>query len=175
MNRINIEPKDLTVKATDIWADRWLILTAGDFKSGKYNPMTVAWGSIGTMWHKPFAQVVVRPQRYTFEFMERYPDFTLSVLPAEQKKAMQLMGSVSGRDRDKISEAGLTVMASEIVQAPAYDEAELILECRTLYTDKMRPEGFKDPALDNNYKAADYHRIYFGEILRVSGLDKYRS
>ena len=101
MNRINIEPKDLTVKATDIWADRWLILTAGDFKSGKYNPMTVAWGSIGTMWHKPFVQVVVRPQRYTFEFMERYPDFTLSVLPQDQKKAMQLMGSVSGRDRDK--------------------------------------------------------------------------
>ena len=36
--------------------------------------MTVSWGSMGMIWNKPFIQVVVRPQRHTFEFMEKYPD-----------------------------------------------------------------------------------------------------
>ena len=173
MNRKNIDPENLSVQAASIWSQQWLLLTAGDFKSGHYNAMTVGWGSIGTMWRKPFVQVVVRPGRYTFEFIERYTDFTLSVLPEKQRKALQLMGSLSGKDRDKIKEAGLTPLACELSGAPAFDEAELILECRTLYSDVMHPEKFKDPALEKHYPSKDYHHIYYGEILRASGVDRY--
>ena len=59
----------LNVNSLDLWMNQWLLLTCGDFASQDFNTMTVAWGSFGTMWNKPFAQVVVRPVRYTYKFM----------------------------------------------------------------------------------------------------------
>jgi flavin reductase (DIM6/NTAB) family NADH-FMN oxidoreductase RutF len=50
-----------------------LVLTAGNPE--EFNMMTVAWGSIGRMWSKPFAQIVVRPQRYTRQFLEKSDSF----------------------------------------------------------------------------------------------------
>jgi len=50
------------------------------------------------MWDKPFAMVVVRPTRYTFEFMNRYPDFTLTAFPQKYRKDLSLLGKKSGRD-----------------------------------------------------------------------------
>jgi len=58
--------------------------------------MTVAWGSLGTMWNLPFAQIVVRPTRHTFGFMERFDTFTLCAFPEPRRKALQLLGSTSG-------------------------------------------------------------------------------
>ncbi|MDC7232086.1 MAG: flavin reductase [Spirochaetales bacterium] len=175
MNRQTIDIKNLNMNPVPLWGDRWLLLCAGDFEKGDYNAMTVAWGSVGVMWHKPFAQVVVRPHRHTYRFIEKYPDWTLSVLPESLKPAMNLMGSRSGRDTDKIAEAGLTACPSSAVGAPAFDEAELILECRTIFRDVMKPESFIDPSLDKNYPKKDYHVIYYGEILRAAGTDQYSS
>jgi flavin reductase (DIM6/NTAB) family NADH-FMN oxidoreductase RutF len=92
--------------------------------------MTVAWGSMGVMWGKPFAQVVVRPVRYTFEFMEQYDSFTLCAFPAEYRQTLLMLGTKSGRDGDKIAESGLTPVVSANVAAPGFAEAELIVELR---------------------------------------------
>jgi len=81
------------------------------------------------------------------------------------------MGSKSGRDGDKIAEAGLTPIASSVVAAPAFDEAELIIECRKVYRQIMDPAGFLDAEIDTNYPAKDYHTIYFGEIVAVQGTE----
>ena len=54
--------------------------------------MTVSWGALGCMWGRPFAQVVVRPQRYTFEFIETYPTFTLCAFPASSAHGAQPAG-----------------------------------------------------------------------------------
>ena len=165
----------LSVQSNHIWYSQWLLLTSGDFKSGDYNAMTVAWGSFGCMWNKPFAQVVVRHSRYTFEFMEKYDEFTLTVFPRDYRKALNLLGSRSGRDGDKISESGLTPIASRVVQAPGFEEAELIFECKKIYWDDMEPANFIDPTIDKNYPDKDYHRIYFGEIVFIQGIDQYRA
>jgi flavin reductase (DIM6/NTAB) family NADH-FMN oxidoreductase RutF len=151
-----------------------MLLTAGDFAQKRFNTMTVAWGSFGTMWQKPIAQIVVRPGRYTHEFTEEFGSFTLSVLPEEHRKAVMLLGTKSGRDGDKIAEAGLTPTAASTVVAPAFDEAELILECRKIYRQEMDPEGFLEAEIDTNYPAKDYHTIYFGEIVAVQGVERYR-
>lgn len=173
--RQNIELSSLKVNGTSLWDKQWLLLCSGDYDKADFNAMTIAWGSLGVMWHKPFVQVVVRPGRYTYEFMEKYPDFTLSVLPDSMRKSMSLMGSLSGRDTDKISDAGLTPIPSETVKSPAFKEAELLLECKTMYRDTMNPEFFMDPVLDEKYPQKDYHIIYFGEILKAEGISKYQS
>jgi flavin reductase (DIM6/NTAB) family NADH-FMN oxidoreductase RutF len=155
--------------------DQWLLLTAGDFPSGKFNSMTISWGSVGQIWDRLFFQVVVRPTRFTYEFMERGDTFTLCAFPKNLQKALALLGAKSGRDSDKIHESGLTPIASTLVPTPGYDEAELIAECRITYWHDIEPSHFLDPRIETHYPNHDYHRAYFGEILNVSGTEKYRA
>ncbi len=172
MNRIQIPIEKLQVKPHSLWDDQWFLLTSGDFQQGIFNTMTVSWGSLGTMWNKPFAMVVVRPTRHTFQFMEQHDTFTLCAFPEPYRKALNLLGSKSGREGDKIAESGLTPEAATIVAAPCFAEAELVLECRKIYWDDYDPTHFIDPAIDRLYRK-DYHRIYFGEILAVTGIKHF--
>ncbi len=166
--------------------NRWLLLAAGNFASQSnpeaapgsalpYNAMTISWGSVGQIWNKLFFQVVVRPTRHTFGFMESGDSFTLSVFPEALKPALSLLGSKSGRDGDKIAASGLHPMVSSRVAAPSFQEAELVVECRTMYWQDLDPSHFLDSSIESNYPKKDYHRAYFGEILAVRGIDAYRA
>ncbi len=169
MDRDEIPVDRLLTRPSHLWLDQWLLLTSGDFGAGDFNTMTVGWGSIGAMWNRPFAQVVVRPTRYTYEFIERYDTFTLCAFPGSAREALKLLGATSGRDGDKIADAALTPIASTLIAAPGFDEAELILECRKIYWDDLEPAHFLDPSIDGSYPEGDYHRIYFGEIVAAFG------
>ncbi len=158
-----IDINNLSIKAVDLWMNQWLLLTAGN--QDDFNMMTVAWGSIGCMWSKPFVQIVVRPQRYTYQYMEKYDTFTLCAFPPKYHKDLKRLGTISGRDGNKIKRTALTIKQSESIEAPSYNEANLILECKTIYFQDMKPEGFIDKSIINNYPKKDFHRIYFGEIL----------
>jgi len=173
MARKLIPLDEFVVKSHSLWNKQGLLLTSGDFAQGDFNTMTVGWGSLGTMWGRPFAQVVVRPNRYTYQFMERHATFTLCAFPGAYRKALQLMGTKSGRDVDKVAESGLTPIASTQVAAPGYAEAELIIECRKIYWDDFEPARFLDPDIERHYPQHHYHRIYFGEIVAVYGEGGY--
>jgi len=161
------------VKTHHIWDKQWLLVTAGDFAAGHFNTMTVGWGSFGTMWGHPFAQVVIRPPRYTYEFMEKYPTFTICAFPPAYKAALDLLGSRSGRHGDKIAAAGLTPVAATVVAAPAFAEADLVIECRKIYWDDFDPAHFVDPRIEDHYPRKDYHRIYYGQIVAIAGDGRY--
>jgi len=103
-----IKVLDFVTRPVDLWLKKWFLLTAGDREH--YNTMAVAWGSIGGMWNHPIVQVVVRPSRYTYEFINKYDTFTLCNLPGQYREAVNFLGTRSGRDRDKIKESGLTVI-----------------------------------------------------------------
>ncbi len=165
----------MTLPPVSIWATQWLLLTAGEYAAGKYNSMTVGWGSLGVMWGKPFAQIVVRPSRYTLEFIGRHETFTLCAFPAKYRDALMHLGTKSGRDEDKIAAAGLTPEASTCVAAPSFAEAELAIECRKIYWDNFKPANFLDPDIGKNYPLKDYHRVFYGEILAVSAAPGYRA
>ncbi len=169
----NITIERFIARPYALWEKSWLLLTSGDFSAGKYNCMTVSWGSLGQMWGRPFAMVVVRPQRYTRQFIEQYPTFTLCAFPHSYRPALNLLGTLSGRDGDKLAQAGLTPVASSAVAAPGYAQAELVIECRKIYWQDYDPAHFLDPEIDRNYPAKDYHRMYFGEILAVRGTPGY--
>lgn len=173
MTRQPIPVERLVLKPQHLWDEQHLLLTSGDFARGTYNAMTVGWGSFGVMWGMPFVQVVVRPVRYTYEFMERYDTFTVCAFPGRYSEALELLGSKSGRDGDKIAEAGLNPIASARVAAPSYAQAELALECRKIYWDDVEPARFLDGRIDKKYPQKDYHRIYYGEILAVWGEAQY--
>jgi len=169
MTNSPIALQELLLKPFSIFDDQWFLLTCGDFSTHHFNSMTISWGSIGIMWNKPFVQAVVRPTRFTHEFMQAYPDFTVCAFPETHRPALQLLGSASGRNGDKIAKSGLTPLAGSQVGSPVYAEANLIIECRKMYTDVFDPANFLDPAIDRNYRNKDYHTVYFGEVLNISG------
>ena len=165
----SINVNEFTLKSISAWEDGWFLLTCGDFEKGHFNAMTISWGSVGVIWNKPFVQVVVRPTRYTYSFMQKYPDFTVCAFSEEYRKALKLLGSKSGRKMDKISTSKLTPIRSQIVSAPSFAEANLVLECQKMYQASFIPDNFLDPDIAKCYSTNDYHTSYFGEILKIYG------
>jgi len=173
MNLKKLKPENLLIKPYDLLKNDWMVLTSGNFEKNHFNSMTIAWGSFGCMWNKPFIQIVVRPTRYTFEFMEKYDSFTCCVFPEKYKLALNLLGTKSGKNFDKIKESGLIPIKSEKILAPSFKEAELILECKKIYFDNIKPQNFLKINIDKNYPKKDYHQVYFGEIVNILGIEKY--
>ena len=172
MERKPIDQMQFTAQPHAVWDWTWFLLASGDLAAGKYNAMTVAWGALGFIWDKPLAVAVVRPTRHTFGFMNEFISFTLSAFDKSHRKALQYLGSHSGRDEDKIAASGLTPQPASVVAAPAFAEAELVLECRKLYWQDLDPSHFLDPKIDLLYNQ-DYHRMFFGEVVAISGTEKY--
>jgi flavin reductase (DIM6/NTAB) family NADH-FMN oxidoreductase RutF len=161
MKEINI--RDIKISPVELISDGWALLTAGNEE--KFNTMTVSWGALGEIWGKDAAFVFVRPQRYTYEFIEKEEFFTLSFFGSEYKDALRLCGSKSGRDIDKAKEAGLTPLFTD--GTTAFEEAEYVIVCRKMASQFMDPAGFSDESIEKNYANKDYHKIYAGEIIKV--------
>lgn len=89
----------------------WMLVTAGDKQ--KANTMTASWGGLGVMWGKEVAFIVIRPQRYTKEFIDGGEHLSLCVLDESHRKTLSYLGTVSGRTEDKIQNSGLTLAFDE--------------------------------------------------------------
>ncbi len=167
--RTIIDIHSFTARVFYIWDKTWLLLTCGNYKSGEYNSMTVAWGGFGNMWNFPLALIVVRPTRYTYEFINKYESFTLCAFPERFRNELNFLGTVSGRDRKKITESKLTPAPSFLVPSPGFEEADLWIECEKMYWQDFNPEHFLMPEVESRYPDKDYHRMVFGKIIRVMG------
>lgn len=158
-----ISIKELNVNPVTMFSDGWAILTAGS--ENDCNGMTVSWGAIGEIWGKAAMFVFVRPQRYTHDFCDKSDYFTVSCFGGKEREALSFFGSKSGRDCDKFRETGLTAKADgDYVYC---DEAELVFLCKKSAKTILQPENFYDSAINDCYKANDYHDIYVGEIVKV--------
>lgn len=158
-----ITPESITENTFKAIGKDWFLVTAAS--EGTVNTMTASWGGFGIMWGKPVAYVVVRDSRYTKEFMDKENAFSLSFFPSEYKKQLSYLGSVSGRDEDKISKTGLTVVADDI---PYFEEAKLVIKAKTLYKQEMKQECFLDPTTPTRwYPNGNYHTMYIAELVEV--------
>lgn len=157
-----IDPNKIDGNVFEQIGEQWMLITAGDRK--RVNTMTASWGGLGVLWSRNVANVYIRPQRYTYEFVEQSDYFTLSFFGPEHKKDLAFCGANSGRDADKFAACGLTVEYGE-QGAPYLAEAELVLVCKKLYSDDIKPERFIDTSIIERHYKGDYHRMYIGEIV----------
>ena len=158
-----IEPELIKNNTFKLIGSDWMLITAGTLKS--YNTMTAAWGGFGVFWNKKICFCVIRPQRYTYGFMERSKNWTLSFFEEKYRKALEFCGSNSGRDVDKAAMTGLTPV--EVTSGTVYfAEARLVIECKKIYFQDIDPNHFIDPKIHENYPDKDYHRMYIGEIIK---------
>ena len=163
MNRfVEISPLEID-NAMKLIGKDWMLITAA--KEGKVNTMTASWGNMGVLWNKNVCIAYIRPQRYTYEFVENSDKLTLSFFDEKYREALKYCGTKSGRDCDKMADMELTT--AMVDGAPIICEASLVIVCRKLYADDIRKENFTEDSPLVNYKNNDFHRFYICEIEKV--------
>lgn len=142
------------------------ILAAGNEE--QHNAMTIGWGGIGTLWGRTALTVYVAEQRYTKKFMDESAYFTVMAFDVAHSKVLEYMGSKSGRDGDKAAALGLHTAYTEN-GTPYYVEADLVIECRTMYAAPFDPQYFKDDVPKRMYAnfPAGLHSMYIGEVVNA--------
>lgn len=142
----------------------------------KVNSMVIGWGTFGINWSRPVFAVYVREGRFTREQLDKNPEFTINVPVGDyDKNIIAVCGSKSGRDIDKVAEAGLTLVDPEVVSVPAVKEFPLTLECKVIYRQPQQLELLPEEILNRMYPQdvpstnpmanRDPHVTYYGEIV----------
>lgn len=158
INQLKFNPFDKIGK-------EWMLLTGGNISD--YNTMTASWGQLGVLWNKNVLTCYIRPNRYTYGYVEENDCFTASFLGEKYRSALAFCGSHSGRDCDKAKEAGITPV--EVDGCVGFEEADMVLVCRKLYSYDMNGESFlTQEGLQEKFFVTDpYHRAYIAEITAV--------
>ncbi len=159
-----IQTEDISDNVFKLIGKDWMLITAG--QKDAYNMMTASWGAAGVLWRKPVIFTFIRPQRYTYEFVEKNAHFTVSFFEEKYREILNICGTTSGRDLNKMNIEGLNALQTPS-ESIAFQEARLILECRKIYFDDIDPAFFQAFDIEKVYPAKDYHRFYVGEIIQA--------
>lgn len=162
MSLKQIDASTLTFNPFEKLSKQWALVSAGNLD--KFNMMTVSWGAVGVIWGKPSVTAYIRQTRYTKEFVDQNDTFTLTFLKDGHREALNVLGSKSGRDMDKMKDSGLTPV--EVDGNVTFAEADLVLVCRKRFVQDMPKENFlQQETLDRWYADQNYHTMYIGEIV----------
>ncbi len=115
-----------------------VLVGAGDL-NGEYSFAPASWVT-PVSDEPPVVAVALSEESYTRELLLERGEFTLCVLSVDQVDEILYLGSVSGREVDKLSVVGWRAVRAREVDAPALDNALGVLECRvrqTLQVDEM--------------------------------------
>ena len=145
------------------FAGDWALLTAGT--ADNFNTMTISWGGLGTLWNKSVATVYVRPCRHTYGYMEENEYFTVSFYSDAYKEDLKTLGTLSGRDGDKVAKTALTAVPAG--NSVSFAQAHTTLVCRKLYAQAMDPAAIPADIMDRMYGGETPHKIYIGEITEI--------
>lgn len=157
--------QDLNDNAIHMIGKDWMLVAAGT--EGDYNMMTASWGTLGWLWERPVSTIYVRPQRHTHNYTEREGYYTLTFYDDPDKEALRLMGTVSGKNFDKMNYEKLTPVVTPNGSI-GFEEAYLIIECKKLYTTVLEESEFNDETpMEDMYPERDFHTVYIGEITGV--------
>ena len=160
-----IKPQNIDVNAVKLFANDWMLLSAG--KDTSMNMMTIAWGGLGELWGKPVVTIYVSTDRYTYKFLEDNEYFTVTAFPEQFRDKLQYIGSVSGRDEDKVKGSGLTPEFTKLGN-PIYKEANLAIECKKIYAEQLKKELMTlEQRQWYDEKKLGVHMMYIGEIVNV--------
>lgn len=102
-------------------------------KDGKPNIMTASWVGICSS-KPPCVTISLRESRHTYTNIMGTGSFTVNIPSVEFADVAAYVGTVSGRDRDKFADCGLTPVASKKVNAPYIKEFPIVLECMMIRT-----------------------------------------
>ena len=105
----NIDPYKIDESVFRLLDKDWMLITAG--VAGHFNTMTASWGGFGILWHQPFAFIFVRPNRYTFQFLEQFSIFEIQ--PNISQRATELISQYNLSHNLLIPDALIAATAME--------------------------------------------------------------
>lgn len=99
--------------------------------------------------------------------MEKNDYFTITHFPASMREKLQYLGSVSGRDEDKVKGANLSVEFTELGN-PIFAEADLAIECKKIYAEQFKADLMPLEQREwYNNSGNGIHVAYIGEVVNV--------
>lgn len=155
--------KTFEINTFELFDKRWALITAGTIN--KHNSMTISWGGTGTLWSKPVVSIYVKPCRFTHRFIEENDYFVVSFFNEEYRKALEIMGTKSGKEVDKDALANLTPIKYKDVVI--YQEAEVTLICKKIYQNNLNINSIPKEIVDKYYKKEEPHTMYVGEVIEI--------
>lgn len=139
------------------------LVTAG--KINNYNTMTIGWATFGFIWGKCVLTCYVRPSRYTYKFMEENEYFTVSFYDTKYKKQLGYLGTKSGRDLNKVKEVDFHPIVLDY-NTTSFNEARITFICKKIYYQDLDEGRIIEDVKKRYYNTDDYHRTYYGEIIK---------
>ena len=111
------------------------VLIIGSYdENGTPDAMNAAWGGIS---EETQISICVSEDHKTTKNILARGAFTVSVADAENVVACDYVGVVSGnKEPNKIKKTGWTVLKSEFVDAPLFEELPMALECKLVSYDE---------------------------------------
>lgn len=142
---------------------KYMLVTAGNKTTG-FNCLTASWGGLGILWGKTVAFIFVRKSRYTYQFIEKTDSITLSFLNDQYKEAKKVMGTLSGRDVNKMEIAGLHYTYDPDYDGAYIEEADYCFKTKKIYSVDIPYENLPKEILEMYYSNGDEHTMYVCEI-----------
>ena len=97
--------------------------------SGKYNPITLGW-VMQTSFDPPMVAIAIGKTRYSMEGVRAAGEFVVAFPSEAQKAETMLFGTQSGRDTDKLAEAGIATEPAGQVDSVLLTDAVANFECK---------------------------------------------
>ena len=145
------------------------ILSAGNKES--HNSCVIGWGLLGVAWSKPLFIVYVKPDRYTYQFMEKTEFFTVNFIKKSLYKKFRPYGNQSGRDINKEEVSGAQIQFMEN-GGITFREAEEVYVCKVMARTYFEEKNLSPEIIDFYEKASplfkqtkEPHGVYIGEII----------
>ena len=155
--------RDFMNKVFDLYNRQWALVTAGT--ADNYNTMTISWGGLGTLWNKPVATVYVKPIRHTHNFLDSNDYFTVSFYGEEYRKDLGLLGTLSGRDGDKVAQTKLTPVS--VGDSVSFKQATITLLCKKIYRQDLITDTMPQEEINRYYIDEEPHTMYIGEVIDI--------
>lgn len=164
-----IEADELPDNVFQLIGKEWMLVTAGDKEL--FNTMTASWGGFSYVWERPAAITYIRETRYTYQFLQKEEGFTLSFFTEQYRGALNICGNRSGRDTDKVKDAGLTP-----IETPSglmsFGEARMIIECKKMLVQELDyanlTEPYKAKIMEESYTGESAkHQLFISEITNI--------
>jgi flavin reductase (DIM6/NTAB) family NADH-FMN oxidoreductase RutF len=144
------------------------ILTAGD--KNHYNSLVIGWGTIGIGFSKPLFTVFIKPERYTYQFIEKSEIFTVSYIDNKLYPKFIPYGAQSGKDINKEEVYGTHIKFLDD-GGITFEEAVEVYVCKIVAKLHPTEKDVHQEIIDNYngnlklYFSTKPHGIYIGEII----------
>lgn len=162
---MKIKPTQLNENIFKLIGDDWMLITAGNKE--KANTMTASFGGFGILFSKNVAAIFVRPERYTYGFLEDNDTFSLSFFSEQYRQQLTYCGRNSGKEEDKFKKCGFTLSFADD-KTPYIDQGRITVICKKIYRQDIEKDCFTDLApFDRTYSEGGMHHVYIGEILEI--------